>query len=476
MEDLWKLPAHALTDGYAAGRFTPQQALASCLARTAHCNPALNAVIALDPEGAMAAAQESTTRWRCGAPLGALDGVPVTVKDNLHVRGLPTHWGSRALAGFVPDRDELPVARLREAGALIFGKTNVPEFAMQGYTDNLVFGTTGNPWQPALTPGGSSGGAVAAVASGCCPLALGTDGGGSIRRPASHTGLVGFKPSPGRLPRGGGLPEIFMRYEVVGPLARCMADAMAMAEVLGQPDPRDPDSRRFARVPLDMPPRPCRVLHVPRFGDHPVDARIAALTGQAAQGLRELGHTVETAQAFELADAANAKWSLLSQAGLAWLVEQGGAQLPFCPPLDAGTFGAATQANASAGAGLRAVQLFDLLMAVERLRSELSMLFARYDLLLTPAAAALPWPAAQSHPPVIEGREVGPRGHAIFTAFANAAGLPAISLPCGEAEGLPVGIQLVAAPAEDALLLAIARQFEQAFPRPPGFPRDGQGR
>ena len=139
-----------------------------------------------------------------------------------------------------------------------------------------------------------------------------------------------------------------MRYEVVGPLARCMADAVAMAEALGQPDPRDPDSRRFAGVPLHRPPRPCRVLYVPRFGDHPVDARIAALTGQAAQGLRALGHTVETAQAFDLADEINAKWSLLSQAGLAWLVEQGGGQLPFCPPLDAGKFGAATQANASA--------------------------------------------------------------------------------------------------------------------------------
>ncbi|MFJ4291354.1 amidase [Cupriavidus sp. NPDC089707] len=475
MDDLWKLPAHKLANGYAAGRFTPQQALEACLARTAQCNPVLNAVIALDVEGAMAAARESTARWRRGAPLGALDGVPITVKDNLHVRGMPTHWGSRALAGFVPDSDELPVARLRAAGALIFGKTNVPEFAMQGYTDNLVFGTSGNPWQPALTPGGSSGGAVAAVASGCSPLALGTDGGGSIRRPASHTGLVGFKPSPGRLPRGGGLPEIFMRYEVVGPLARCMADAMAMAEALGDFDPRDPDSRRFADVPLQLPPRPCRVLYVPRFGDHPVDACIAGRTEEAAQGLRALGHTVETAQAFTLAEEVNEKWSLLSQTGLAWLVEQGGRQLPFCPRLDAGTFDTAAQANVSAGADLRAVQLFDLLMAVERMRAELSLLFDRYDLLLTPAAAALPWPAAQTHPPVIAGREVGPRGHAVFTAFANAAGLPAIALPCGFAEGLPVGIQLVAAPAEDALLLAIARQFEQAFPTQPGFPLDGDG-
>src|SRR5439155_13553145 len=144
-----------------------------------------------------------------------------------------TRWGSAALAGLVAERDELPVARLREAGAVIFGKTNVPEFTMQGYTDNPVFGATGNPWNPALTPGGSSGGAVALVAAGGCPVALATDGGGSIRRPASHTNLVGFKPSRARVPRGGGLPPIFLDFEVAGPIARCVDDVRALMRVIG---------------------------------------------------------------------------------------------------------------------------------------------------------------------------------------------------------------------------------------------------
>ena len=147
---------------------------------------------------------ESEARWRAGTPLSQLDGVPITVKDNMVVRGMRSTWGSALYSEFMPDADELPVARLRAAGAVIFGKTNCPEFTVQGYTDNLLFGPTRNPWNLALTPGGSSGGAVAAVSAGLCPIALATDGGGSIRRPASYTGLVGLKPSRGRVARAEG--------------------------------------------------------------------------------------------------------------------------------------------------------------------------------------------------------------------------------------------------------------------------------
>src|SRR4029079_1523772 len=155
------------------------------LARIEDVNPHLNAIVTLDLAGARAAADASTRRWRNGEPLGPLDGVPVTIKDSIWVRGLRTTWGSSLYADFIPDSDEAPVARLREAGAVILGKTNVPQFTLQGYTDNCLFGPTRNPWDLALTPGGSSGGAVAAVASGMGPLALGTDGGGSIRRPSA---------------------------------------------------------------------------------------------------------------------------------------------------------------------------------------------------------------------------------------------------------------------------------------------------
>ncbi len=457
---LWQLDAAQLAAGYRHGGFTPPQALQACIARSRELHERLNVLTALDLDGATAAAAASAARWRDGRPLGPLDGVPATIKDNLHVRGLPTFWGSRTLEALTPDADERPVARLREAGAVIFGKTNVPEFTMQGYTDNPRFGATGNPWNPALTPGGSSGGAVALVAGGGCPIALATDGGGSIRRPASHTNLVGFKPGRGRVPRGGGLPPIFLEYEVVGPLTRTVGDAAAVLAAIG---------RGFdTAAPRSL--SPLRILHVPRFADHPVDPRIAALTDAAARDLAALGHQVETAGRIDLFEAVNARWPLLSQVGLAWLSEHAGefagaARPGFDPAcFDPAVFGPAMQANTDAGRAASGRALFELLYEVDRLKLGLSDLFERFDLLLTPCAAALPWPKRETHPPRIDGREVGPRGHALFTAFANAAGLPAVSLPCGFADGLPVGIQLVGREGEDNGLLALARQYEAARP------------
>jgi len=446
---LWQLTAKQLAAGFRDASFTPVQALDACLGRSAQVNPRLNALIALDAEGARVAAEQSSARWRAGRALGDVDGVPLTIKDNLHVRGLATRWGSRALA-LMPERDEVPVAKLREAGAVIFGKTNVPEFTMQGYTDNAVFGPTGNPWNPDLTPGGSSGGAAALVAAGGCPIALATDGGGSIRRPASHTHLVGLKPSRDRVPRAGGLPPIFLSYEVAGPIARCVDDVVAMMRVIGVPAIQE-SAHRSARI-----------LFVPQFGNHPVDPQIVALSAAAARNFAALGHAVTTAQSFDIAEAINQRWPLLSQVGLAWLVDH--PHELSSRPLDEAQFGPAMQANVEAGRAASATALFDLLFEVERLRGELDRLFERYDFVLTPAAAALPWPARETHPPTIDGREVGARGHAVFAAFANAAGLPAIALPCGYAQGMPVGMQLVARAGADDDLLALARQFERAHP------------
>ena len=189
---IWSLGATELGRAYRARELSPVEALEAIIARCELVNPQLNAIVTFDLEGAREAARASEARWGTGNALGALDGVPLTVKDNIPVRGLRTTWGSRILADYVPSQDELPVARLRAKGAVIVGKTNVPEFTLQGYTDNDLFGTTRNPWDVRLTPGGSSGGAVAAVAAGGGPHALGTDGGGSIRRPAAQAGLVGL--------------------------------------------------------------------------------------------------------------------------------------------------------------------------------------------------------------------------------------------------------------------------------------------
>ena len=192
---LWALSATELMAGYVAGRFTPLDAIDSVLERIDDVNPLVNAVVTSDADGARRAAAASAERHRTGKPLSAIDGVPITVKDNIPVKGMRSTWGSRVFANYTPEADELPIARLRNAGGIIVGKTNCPEFTLQGYTDNVLFGPTRNPWNLALTPGGSSGGAVTAVAAGLGPVAIGTDGGGSIRRPASHTGLIGLKPS-----------------------------------------------------------------------------------------------------------------------------------------------------------------------------------------------------------------------------------------------------------------------------------------
>jgi aspartyl-tRNA(Asn)/glutamyl-tRNA(Gln) amidotransferase subunit A len=458
-EDLWKLSAADLGRAYRAGSCTPEDALDAILARIAAHNPRLNAIVTLDEPGARIAARASTARIARGVPLGPLDGVPLTVKDNIAVAGLTATWGSRLFANFVPEVDELPIARLRAAGAVILGKTNTPEFAMQGHTDNLLFGVTRNPWDTSRSAGGSSGGAVAAVAAGFGPLAIGTDGGGSIRRPSSHNGLVGFKPSLGRVPRADGLPAIFLDYEVVGPMARTVEDAVLAMQVLCPPHPRDAASRAFTHLPFAVPaqaPR-CRILHISTFGDAPVDPEITLRMQEAAQALRALGHGVDSAPHFDIVDAVNARWMSLSQAGLAHMLEAHAGWRELLT--------AAAIANADAGRALPATALFDLLRLVDQMKSRLDVLFTDYDLLLTPAAAALPWPIDQTHPAHIAGRAVGPRGHAVFTGFVNAAGLPAIALPCApSAAGLPNGLQLVGRWGADGALCAVAQAYEAARP------------
>ena len=442
--DLSRSSASELADGYARGRFSPVDATEAALARIAQVNGALNAIITLDAAGALAAARASETRWRHGNARGPLDGVPLTVKDNLNVRGLRTTWGSRLYADFVPRIDEVPVARARDAGMVILGKTNVPEFTLSGYTDNLLFGPTRNPWDLRLTPGGSSGGAVACVAAGIAPLALGTDGGGSIRRPVSHTGLVGLKPSRGKVPRGDGLPQILLDFEVVGPIARTTRDLVLMMQTI-------------AGSWAPAPAKRCRILYVPRFGDNPVDAQIAADVAHAARVFATLGHAVSEAPVPFDADAFNAVWPVIGQTGLAALVGPMRDWRERVAPVFV--------EMADAGSKLHATELFDALAEIARMRERLSAVFDDYDVLLTPAAAALPWPAEVAYPTTIDGKEVGPRGHAVYAAFANASGCPAIAVPCTlRADGLPVGFQLVAAPGQDERLCVLASEYEDAEP------------
>ena len=291
---LWRLGAVDLAQRFRDGSLTPMAVAQACLARLEAVNPQLNAVIARRDEQFLAEAVAATERHARGMALSPLDGIPLTVKDSLLTSDLPTTWGSPGLRDYQSQHDELSVGRARAAGALIIGKTNVPEFALEGYTDNPLFGPTRNPWNLALTPGGSSGGAVAAVASGIAPLAIGQDGGGSIRRPASHTGLVGLKPSLSAVPREHVLPSLLLDFEVIGPLARTVADARQLFEVMRGPALVDRSSLAAAQAAgRARKAGPARVLYVERFGNAPLDPQIASSVSLAVARLQALGHRVE---------------------------------------------------------------------------------------------------------------------------------------------------------------------------------------
>lgn len=452
--DFWALDAAELSAAYADGRADPREVVAELRSRIAAIDPAINAYVALAPD-LEAQARASAERYRQGRPLSKLDGVPVAVKDNLHVAGLPTAWGGRTFGG-VAEVDELPVARLRSAGAIITGKTNTPEFAVEGYTANDRFGVTRNPWDTALTPGGSSGGSVAAVAAGMATLAIGTDGGGSTRRPAGHTGLYGLKPTIGRIARAGGLPQILMDFEVIGPFARTIGDLRLLYDVLAGPDPRDPASRALPEPP--PPSGPLRILSVPRLGDHPCDPEILAAHRAMADRLARDGHRVEEAELpLDLGEVAGF-WGAFGQIGLAHLRDTIPAMARMAAPR--------YLTMAEAGAEISGHRLFGAIEAVRRLRAETSQLFSGLDLIIMPCAAAQPWPAEETHPQTIDGRPVGPRGHAIYTGWVNAAGHPGLAIPAGtDAAGLPIGVQLIGDLGAEKLLFEVSESLSRHDPR-----------
>jgi aspartyl-tRNA(Asn)/glutamyl-tRNA(Gln) amidotransferase subunit A len=442
----------------AAGNVTARGLAERSVARIRRYDTRFNAFVALDESGALGAADESDRRRKLGQARSGLDGAPISIKDNLHVGGLPSTWGSRGLAGFIAKADELPVARLRAAGAVILGKTNVPEFTLEGYTRNDLFGVTRNPWSVELTPGGSSGGAAASVAAGFVAAGLGTDGGGSIRRPACHTGLVGFKPSVGRWPRIDGFPAILGDFETAGTLTRTVEDALLLDALLKGADPRDRRSLYVEAPRWGEETR--RILYVPRFGASPVDPEIVAATDALAQQLADAGHSVEAGDVFFDLDEAAHIWRAVSRAGVAWLMREN-------PGFEAKA-GAAARAMADDGRTITGVDYLDALEKVAALRRRVAELFERFDLVLTPTAAALPWPAATPYPERIDGKPAGPRDHAIFTGWVNIAGLPAISLPVGLSHArLPIGAQFVAGFGADASLLDFSAALEAAMPAPP---------
>jgi aspartyl-tRNA(Asn)/glutamyl-tRNA(Gln) amidotransferase subunit A len=455
--DLVLMPAMELLARYRTKTLSPVEAAKASLARIAELNGRLNAFCLVDEAGALAAARESEQRWQRGEPRGVVDGVPVSVKDLVLTKGWPTLRGSKIVSPDQPwDEDAPAVARLREQGAVLLGKTTTPEFGWKGVTDSPLTGITRNPWNPEMTPGGSSGGAAVAAATGMGALHIGTDGGGSIRIPAAFTGIFGFKQSYGRVPAYPLSP--FGTLAHLGPMTRTVADAALMLNVLTQPDARDwyalpPDDRDYLDG-LDGGVKGLRIAFAPTLANAPVDAEVAAIVARAAATFAELGATIDTA-APGLPDSGETF-------SRHWLPGAANALRAFTAeqrrPMDPGLVEIAAQGAT--------VPLLDYLAAIrerEGMGVTMNIFHQKWDLLLTPT---IPIPAFTA------GREL-PVGHGgkrwwewtPFTYPFNLTRQPAATVPCGFTKaGLPVGLQIVGALYDDARVLRAARAFEQVHP------------
>ncbi|MFF5344294.1 amidase [Streptomyces althioticus] len=455
MSEFTELTATRLVDGYRKGEFGPVEVTRAALRRAEEIQPEVNAFVRLLADDAVERAAASEERWRRGEQLGPLDGVPVTVKDILLLRGAPTLKGSRTIdpAGRW-DEDAPSVARLRERGAVFLGKTTTPEFGWKGVTDSPLSGVTRNPYDPTRTAGGSSGGAAAAVALGAGPLALGTDGGGSVRIPAAFCGIFALKPTYGRVPLYPA--SAFGTLAHVGPMTRDAADAALLMDAIAAPDPRDWSGLPPAPGPLSEAlgggVRGLRVAFSPSLGGQVrVDPGVAAVVRRAVERLAGLGAYVEETDP-DLADPVDA-FHALWFAGAARVTQGLGREQR--ERLDPGL-----REICRAGGRLSAL---DYLAAVD-VRMNLGRRMGRfhdtYDLLVTPTLPVTAFEAGAEVP-----RGSGHRrwtGWTPFTYPFNMTQQPAASVPVGLADGLPVGLQLVAARHRDDLVLRAAHALFEA--------------
>ena len=456
-----QLPAAAMTDLFRRRELSPVEVAKSAFARIEKCDGAVNAFSHLDREGALASAAASETRWRSNEPMGLLDGVPATVKDLTAVRGWPTGRGSK-----LTDRkalspiDSPAVARLREHGAVLLGKTTTPEFGWKGVTDSPLTGITRNPWHTDHTPGGSSGGAAVAAVLGMGTLHTGTDGAGSVRIPAAFTGCFGLKPTYGRVPL---YPASLMgTLAVLGPMTRTVGDAALMMSAMAVPDPLDATADRSTppdyRIGLEAGIAGLRIAYSPRLGKHvpKVDPEIAAAIRSAVGDLEALGARITEADPDlpdDMEEVLLTQWSAGSAAILAGYGEGAGS---VCDP--------GFVAMAERGRKVTGADFVHAAMRRAEMYQAMLRFHAKFDLLVTPT---MPLAALEA------GRNTPASGAwgtdwwtwTPFTYPFNLTQQPAASCPAGfTASGLPIGLQIVGPLGSDALVLRAARAFESVRP------------
>jgi aspartyl-tRNA(Asn)/glutamyl-tRNA(Gln) amidotransferase subunit A len=455
--DLCSLTANELLAGYRRKSFSPVEAARAVLERIDKLNPALNAFCLVARAEALAAAKASEARWMKRAPQGLLDGVPVSIKDLLLTKGWPTLRGSKTIDPKGPWNDDAPcVARLREHGAVLFGKTTTPEFGWKGVTDSPLTGLTRNPWNPKMTPGGSSGGAAAALAAGMGALAVGTDGGGSIRIPCGFTGLFGLKPSFGRVPAWPLSPMGTVAH--VGPMTRSVADAALMMNVLALPDARDwhalPYEPRDYRVGLEDGVKGLRIAYSADLGYAKVDAEVARLVKRAVRTFAELGAHVEARD-----PGFDDQLEVFTQHWFPGAASVVRATHPSRRRLmDKGLLEVARQAER-----ITTAQYLEAVKKRGALGERMNRFHQKYDLLVTPTLPLAAFPAGKEVANLL--REKRWTDWTPFTYPFNLTQQPAASIPCGFTKsGLPVGLHIVGPRYADALVLRAARAFESALP------------
>lgn len=459
MTTIASLSAAELGPLFASGELSPVEVARDALARIERFEPEINAFIVRDPNVTLAMAEAAQARWLKGEPLGPLDGVPVTIKDNIAVAGWPMRRGS-ALASDAPSTEDGPAAaRLREAGTVFLGKTTMPEYGWKGVGDSPLSGITRNPWDTATGPGGSSAGAAACAALNLGCIHIGTDGAGSVRIPAAFTGVVGLKPTYGRVPAYPISTMGFLAH--LGPLTRTVADTALAMNVIGQPDNRDMTAM------TDQPPdylealtggvKGLRLAWSPRMGvDIAVDPEIAALTRAAAMAFRELGATVEEVDPgfADPIETLMTIWSAGAALALSSTDAQGRSQM------DPGLVAVAEAGERVAGSAY----VEALLNQRNTLALHMARFHERFDLLLTPTLP-LPAFAVGANTPAHGAYGDDWTRWTPFTYPFNITQAPAISLPCGLTKaGLPAGLQLVGAFGRDDLVLRAAAAFEAARP------------
>jgi aspartyl-tRNA(Asn)/glutamyl-tRNA(Gln) amidotransferase subunit A len=457
-DELALLSAVELAALIRAKKASPAEVVRAVLARIERHNPAINAFVTVQAEEAMCAAAKAEDALMRGQAAGPLFGVPLHVKDNLHVAGSRTTFGSKLMETNVTAEDCPAVERLRKAGMIVIGRTNTPEFGWKGVTDNRVFGATRNPWNVALTPGGSSGGASAAVAAGMGPIGLGTDGGGSLRIPASFTGVVGFKASFGRVPNWPGSGGAMLRH--IGTITRTVADMAASLDVLAGPDPRDvlslPATGERYSVDLDRGIRGKRVAYSPNLGYARVEPEVAAICQQAAERFAETRAHVEPVQ-LDWRDPYDA-WSV-------FFFGTAAASLEKKLPAQGDLLDPGLRRVADAGLKLRGVDFANALAARHEFWEQVRRTYERFDLVLSPTLAVPPFAVGQDDADPLDGERLGPLQWTRFTYPFNLTGQPAASVPAGWTKsGLPVGLQIVGDRHADLLVLQAARAWEQVQP------------